>query len=232
MIHVPVPPPPGSVADRLLRALADRGRAAGPGPGTLLVCPAPEQSVPGPAAWLRAAPGAAAERLLVVTRLGTHPDAEAPRLRECWALEEAARASGLPVLVLRLGPVLGPRSPLWAHLGAGPGFPRRGAKLINPVAEEDVVETLARALDGRAAWEGWYEVAGPETWTLAELAELARASGAPRGGPGAGWEPPLAEIEEHRLAEAGPWLGHFGLEPRPLAERAAAWAAAPAGRVA
>ena len=81
------------------------------------------------------------------------------------------------------------------------------------------METLERALSGRAPWEGWYEVAGPEAWTLAELVELARASGAPRGAPGAGWEPPLAEIEEHRLAEAGPWLAHFGLEPRPLAER-------------
>jgi len=235
VILVPSPPPPGRAADRLLRALERRGQAGGP-PATLFVCPAPGQAVPRPSDWLRPATGAAAgpapDRLLVVTRLGTHPDAVSPRLRECWALEERARASGLPVLVLRLGPLLGPQSPLWLHLGTGPALPRGGAKLVNPVVEADVVETLARALSGRAPWEGWYELAGPETWSLAELTGLARPAGTPRGTVAGGWEPPLAEIEEHRLAEAGPWLGHFGLEPRPLAERAAAWAAAPAGTVA
>jgi uncharacterized protein YbjT (DUF2867 family) len=229
VILVPSPPPPGSAADRLSRALAARGHAEA-GPATLFVCPAPGQAVPDPSDWLRAAPGAAAgpapARLLVVTRLGTHPDAVSPRLRECWALEERARSLGQPVLVLRLGPLLGPGSPLWLHLGTGPALPRGGTKLVNPVAEADVVETLERALAGRVAWEGWYELAGPETWSLAELVELARAAGAPRGGPGAAWEPPLAEIEEHRLAEAGPWLAHFGMTPPPLAERARAWAVA------
>ncbi len=234
MIQVPSPPPAGSAADRLLGALARCGHAAGGAedgsPATLFLCPGPEPAVSDPLS--RPGSGPAPTRLLVVTRLGTHPDAAAPRLRDCWDLEERARAGGLPVLVLRLGPMLGPASPLWLHLATGPALPRGGAKLVNPVAETDVVETLDRALAGRAAWEGWYEVAGPETWTLAELVELARATGAPRGGPGAAWEPPLAEIEEHRLAEAEPWLTHFGLAPRPLAEQARGWAPAGAGKVA
>ncbi len=227
-------PPPGSAAERLLGALAARGHAVAAGPAaggraSLFVCPSPAQVVDDPADWLRPAVGGRADRLLVVTRLGTHPDAVAPRLRDCWRLEEAARAAAVPVLVLRPGPMLGPASPLWRHLAAGPRLPRGGAKLVNPVAEEDVVDTLVRALDSRAAWEGWYEVAGPETWSLAELVDLARGVGAVPGGP-AGWEPPLAEIEEHLLAEAEPWRLHFGVTPRPLAERAGAWGAVAAGR--
>jgi hypothetical protein len=99
------------------------------------------------------------------------------------------------------------------------------------VSEGDVVETLERALAGRAEWAGWYEVAGPEVWSLAELADLAAGSG-PALPPGSGaWEPPLAEMEEHRLAEAGPWLEHFHLAARPLADQARAWSAAAEGSV-
>ena len=60
--------------------------------------------------------------------------------------------------------------------------------------------------------------------SLAELAALAAEwpEDAAPGAPGA-WEPPLEEMAEHRLCEASPWLGHFEIAVRPLAERAAAW---------
>ena len=97
--------------------------------------------------------------------------------------------------------------------------------MLNPVLETDAVETIERALDGRARWEGWYEVAGSEALSLAELAELARGSG-PRAAGGRGaWEPPLEEMAEHRLCEAEPWCRHFGLTPRPVTEQVAGWAA-------
>jgi len=231
------PPRRGSTGDRLLRALEWRGHAIGDAgvalhaaePGapaarpTLFLCPVPDGPGAELRAWLGERAPASDARLLVVTRLGTHPDARNSRLRDCWALEEAARASELPVLILRLGPLLGPGSPLWLQLRSEPRLPRRGDQLLNPVAEADVVETLDRALSGRAEWRGWYEVAGPEVWSLAELCALAGESG-PLLAPGAGaWEPPLEEMEEHRLAEAGPWLAHFGLSVRPLAEQARAW---------
>jgi hypothetical protein len=97
--------------------------------------------------------------------------------------------------------------------------------LLNPLAEGDAIETLERAVGGRAEWRGWFEVAGPEVWNLAELGELALQAGPqlPRGS--GAWEPPLAELDEHRLAEADRWLSHFQLAARPLAERAAEWAA-------
>jgi len=93
------------------------------------------------------------------------------------------------------------------------------------VAEGDAVETLERALQGRAEWRGWFELAGPEVFSLAELADLASGAG-PRLPRGSGaWEPPLSELDEHRLAEPESWLSHFRLAVRPLAEQAAQWAA-------
>jgi uncharacterized protein YbjT (DUF2867 family) len=221
---------PGSIADRLLSALERRGHATSTAPAgsadVLFFCPDVTDE-PGPRRL--AAPQGA--RRLVVTRLGTHRDAREPLLRACWAWEEEARAAG-PTLTLRLGPLLGPASPLWLRLRSGPRLPRGGRKLLNPVAEEDVVETLHRALAGVGPWEGWFEAAGPGTWSLAELADLARTSG-PRLPVGAGaWEPPPAELEEHRLAEAGPWQERFGLAPASLAERARGWSAGRAGRAA
>jgi len=172
-------------------------------------------------AW-RSAPGA---RVLVLSSLGAHPDARAARLRWLWMVEEHARGSGLPVMTLRLAPLIGPQSPLWLKLQRQPRLPGGGAKLLNPVVESDVVETLARALDGRAKWEGWHEVAGPEVWSLAELRALAREAGPPPRGEDGAWEPPLRELAEHRLAEAGGWLEHFSMRVRPIGEQAQRWAA-------
>jgi uncharacterized protein YbjT (DUF2867 family) len=164
-------------------------------------------------------------RLLVLSALGAHRDARAPRLRRLWELEESARALALPVLVLRLGALLGPDSPLWRKLRSRPRLPRGGRSLIQPVAEHHVIETLERALDGRAAWEGWYEVAGAEPLSLAELAALAASGPRDRASlEGGEWEPPLDEVNEHRLAEAEPWLTHFQLTARPICEEARAWA--------
>jgi uncharacterized protein YbjT (DUF2867 family) len=223
---------PDAPVPRLLDALLQLGHpvSAGAAPGkrkdsTLVLSSggAPDFAALGVllGAW-RAAPGA---RLLVLSQLGAHPDAVAARLRWLWMLEEHARAAGLPVLVLRLGPLIGPRSPLWLRLRRRPRLPGGGAQLLNPVAEADVVETLARALDGRARWEGWYEVAGPDVMSLAELAALARAAGPPPRGEDGAWEPPLRELAEHRLAEADAWLEHFDIRVRPIGEQAQQWAA-------
>ncbi|HEY2955977.1 MAG TPA: hypothetical protein VGK89_12090 [Candidatus Eisenbacteria bacterium] len=230
MIHAygrPDPPVP-----RLLEALAARGHAVGAagaggeprGEATLVLGPGNELDSLSLGVLLGAWRSAPRARVLVLSRLGAHPDARAARLRWMWQLEEHARASGLPVLTLRLGPLLGPRSPLWLKLRERPLLGSRGRKLLNPVAESDVVETLDRALAGRAAWEGWYEVAGPEVLSLDELASLARDAGPALRGNGGAWEPAWRELSEHRLAEAGGWLEHFSIAVRPLAEQAREWA--------
>lgn len=226
MIHAygePDPPVP-----RLLAALAERGHAVSSAPArasTLVLSAGNTPDLGALGVLLGAWRSAAGARVLVLSSLGAHPDARAARLRWLWRLEEHARASGLPVLTLRLGPLVGPRSPLWLRLRGQPRLPRGGEKLLNPVAETDAVETLERALDGRAAWEGWYEVAGPEVVSLADLAALAREAGPAPGGERGAWEPPLRELAEHRLAEAEPWLAHFSMIARPIAEQALQWAA-------
>jgi uncharacterized protein YbjT (DUF2867 family) len=213
VIHVPGPfdPPAG----RLLAALAARGRgitdrAAPDGAGgTLALSSGGGAVLPSLKGLLDAWRPAPAARVLVLSRLGAHPDARAASLREMWSVEEAARASGLPVLVLRLAPLIGPRTPFRAALGRRPLPPAATRWLLQPVSEADVLTSLERALDGRAPWEGWYELAGREVWTLAELSALA---GGPDVEPGE-WEPPLEELAEQRLAEANPWCAHFGIEP-------------------
>jgi uncharacterized protein YbjT (DUF2867 family) len=211
-------------ADRLLGALAERGVTlyddpadlpAGTEPVTLAVSDGPFVFD-----FLGAvrAMGERRFRVLVMSRLGAHPDARAASLQRLWRLEEHVRGGGAPTLTLRLAPLVGPDSPLWRWLRTRPGLPRDGRKLVNPVYEPDAVETLVRALSGQAAWEGWFEVAGAETVSLAELRDLAAASPGPTTGRFC--EPTMDEMDEHRLAECGPWASHFGITP----VRLASWA--------
>jgi uncharacterized protein YbjT (DUF2867 family) len=224
-----VPGPLDAPADRLLAALAARGLPAavtpnalpeGAEPVTLAVSTGPFVfDFAGLVASLRGRPF----RVLLLSRLGAHPDARTPSLQRLWRLEEHVRGGGAPTLTLRFAPLLGPDAPLWRRLRSRPGLPRGGRMLLNPALESDAVETLARALDGRAAWEGWYEVAGPEVWNLAELRDLAAAAG--RAADAGEWEPSLDEMAEHRLAEAGPWTAQFGIVPGGIAAALGARAA-------
>jgi len=220
------PAPLGAPAGRLLGALAAHGHTvyarpemlpAGEEPVTLAVSDG--RFVFDFVSAVRAL-GSRSFRVLVLSRLGAHPDARCPSLQRLWRLEEHVRAGGAPTLTLRFAPLVGPDTPLWRKLRSRPSLPNGGRKLVNPVAEADAVETLLRALDGRGPWRNWYEVAGAEAVTLAELRDLAsRTTGETKG---AAWEPPLEEIAEHRLAESEPWASEFGITPTPLG----AWAGA------
>jgi uncharacterized protein YbjT (DUF2867 family) len=223
-VIVVTPGPLGEPADRLLARAAARGAT---------LCAGPERLPPGGApvtlavsdgplvldllAFVRAI-GPRPFRMLVLSRLGAHPDARADSLRRLWRLEEHVRGGGAPTLTLRTAPLVGPDSPLWRRLRSRPALPGGGRKLVNPVLEADVVETIVRALAEDTPWSGWYELAGPEAMTLAELRALAAGSSGPTAG--GAWEPALDEMLEHRLAEWEPWAGRFGLRPTPLA----AWA--------
>jgi len=220
---IPVPhslDPPGS---RLLDALASTGQLTGGShPATIV---ASTGLGPGPvlSAMVQRARDRGNVRVLVLSVLGVHPDARAPRLRELWEIEETARESGLPVLTLRLAPIIGPHSPLWMKLRSRPRLGPEGNTLLNPVAESDVVETLAKAFREEEDWSGWYEVAGEEVLTLAELAALAQHAG-PALPEGAGaWEPALREMAEARLADPAPWRQRFDLRPVRVIEQAGAW---------
>jgi len=215
-----VPGPLDPPAPRLLAALPARGGPRAVSPAAL---PAGGESVTlalstGPFVLDLAALAARIARpfrILVLSRLGAHPDARAESLRRLWRIEEHARRIGAPVLTLRFAPLLAADAPLWSRLRRRPALPRGGRAVVQPALEADAVETLLRALDGRAAWSGWYEVAGAEPRSLAELRDLADAAGpAPDRG---AWEPPLAEMAEHRLAEPGPWTAWCGVAPRGVA---------------
>jgi uncharacterized protein YbjT (DUF2867 family) len=223
------PGPLAAPAERLLAALVARGHRVLENAAEL---PAAEGTVTlavsdGPFVFdflgLVRSLGERSFRVLVLSRLGAHPDARASTLQRLWRLEEHVRAGNAPTLTLRFAPVVGPATPLWQKLRSRPALPNHGRKLVNPVAEPDAVETLAAALDGRALWRGWYEVAGPDTVTLAELRDLAALT--PGETAGGAWEPVLEEIAEHRLAETEPWASAFGIQPTPLAAWARAGAA-------
>lgn len=160
-------------------------------------------------------------RLLVLSRLGAHPDAGVTSLQALWRLEEAARATGAETLTLRTAPIVGEGSPLWALLRTRPALPGGGRRLVDPVHEADVVATLMQALaaDAWPAGEHWYELAGPERFTWRELADLASAGPSSSAAPA--WEPALEEIAEHRLAECEPWLTDFAITPTRLSRWAA-----------
>ena len=221
----PLDPPAG----RLLGALAAQGETvvtdarqlpSGNGPVTIAVSTGPFVF---DFVGLVAALGERPFRALVLSRLGAHPDASHPALQRLWRLEEHVRAGGAPTLTLRFAPLLGPDTPLWRRLRSLPALPRGGRGLLNPAAERDALETLRRALDGRARWAGWFEVAGPEAWSLADLRALAEPAG--RVADAGEWEPSLEEMAEHRLAESEPWASHFGIAPAGVAECVREWVA-------
>ncbi len=202
--------------DRLLAALVARGERVVIGADALPAGSEPVTLAVGVGAFvfdfagLVRALGGRPFRVLVLSRLGAHPDAKAAALQRLWRLEEHVRKGGAPTLTLRFAPLLGPESPLWRKLASRPALPRGGRQVLNPVLESDALETLVRALADPRPWSDWFEVAGPEVWSLAELSELAKRSGVAAGGR---WEPELDELAEHRLAEAEPWIQHFSLTP-------------------
>ncbi len=202
--------------DRLLAALRGLGESVLEGTDALPAGDSPVTLAVGTGAFvfdfagLVRALGARPFRVLVLSRLGAHPDAKAATLQRLWRLEEHVRKGGAPTLTLRFSPLLGRASPLWRKLASRPSLPRGGRLLLNPVLESDALETLVRALAEERAWSGWFEVAGPQVWSLGELTELAARSGAT---PGGAWEPAQDEMAEHRLAEADPWMERFAITP-------------------
>jgi uncharacterized protein YbjT (DUF2867 family) len=221
VIHVPAPPS-GGVA-RLVAALRARGAeitdqvAPEPGVGATLLLTTPVDWLH-LSMWLAHWHVARSCRLLVLSRVGAHPDAVAPSLQDLWRLEEHARVSLIPTLVLRLAPLVAADSPFWLrlrHARLGP----EGRAVVMPVVEEDALKGLESALrETNGRWEGWFEVTGPEARTVAEWAEVA----ARRGSSSAEvWEPDAAELLEHRLSEPELWQRRFGV----FARSVTTWAA-------
>ncbi|TMQ60294.1 MAG: hypothetical protein E6K72_00680 [Candidatus Eisenbacteria bacterium] len=147
-------------------------------------------------AW-REAPGA---RVLVLSGLGAHPDARAADRGAGAAMGGVRRRTG----------------------ASGERAPRGTSRVTRPHAhrpashgERPVLCAVITVSDTRRA----------DVMSLAELKALAREAGPPPSGEHGAWEPPLRELEEHRLAEADAWLEHFSMRVRPIEEQVLQWAA-------
>lgn len=163
--------------------------------------------------------GAPPRARIVLGWIGTHRDARAPELRAHWELEETLRGADVPVLALRLGPLVGAGAPLWATLRRESPPAPAARRLMHPLLEDDLVELLARVIASGVAATEWHEVAGREITSLDELAALARAAARPaRAAPA--WEPALDALREQRLVEPELWMRRFGIE----AGSVSAWA--------
>jgi len=150
-------------------------------------------------------------RLVVLSRIGAHPDARAQELRDLWQLEEYARVSAIPALTLRFAPLVAGESPFWTRLRSRPRLREEGRTVVMPVLEEDALAVLERALGEARPSEDWYEIVGPEARSIDEWIELAVARGGAAAEGAGAWEPPLEELTEHRLCEPQIWQERFGM---------------------
>jgi NADH dehydrogenase len=129
---------------------------------------------------------AGVRRLVHVSALGVAVDAPSRYLRSKARGEAVLRAAGLDLTVLRPSVIFGERDRfmnLFASLqSVFPVMPLAGAAArFQPVWVEDVASAVARCLDTPATVGQTIECAGPRTYTLRELVELAgRWSGSRR----------------------------------------------------
>lgn len=224
MIHAPSMGTGG--AARLMRQLRERGLEVQDTPQPDLREPS-TLVLTTPVHWMklgvwmapwRVARGA---RLLVLSRIGAHPDAKAQELRDLWQLEEYARVSLIPAVTLRFAPLVAEESPFWMRLRSRPRLREEGRSVLMPVLESDALAVLERVLRETKPSEDWFEIVGPEARSLDEWIEMAASRGVATGEEAGAWEPPLEELTEHRLCEPQIWQDHFGMK----AQSVSRWAA-------
>jgi NADH dehydrogenase len=193
---------------------------------------------------------AGVRRLVHMSALGTRPGAASRYHQTKWTAEEMVREGGLEFTIFRPSLIYGPHDHfvnLFANIiRCSPVVPvmgRRDAR-FQPVAVEVVAAAFVKALTEPKAVGVTYDLAGPETFTLAALIEailtvmgrrrlqvrvpegLARAQAAllefifPRV---LGQAPPLNRdqlimLDENNVGNAGPAVELFGLRQVPFRE--------------
>jgi uncharacterized protein YbjT (DUF2867 family) len=119
--------------------------------------------------FVDAAVAAGVQHLVYVSFLGAAPDATFTLARDHWATEEHVRAHGLPATFLRDSLYADFAPALVGSDGAirGPA----GEGRVAPVAQDDVADVAVTVLRDPAAHAGrTYDLTGPESLTLAEIA--------------------------------------------------------------
>jgi len=124
---------------------------------------------------IAAAQGVGARRFLLMSALGTRPDAVSRYHQTKWAAEQSARASGLDYTIFRPSLIYGPRdhfvnlfATLTRFLPIVPLLGRADAR-FQPVAVEAVASAFVRALVTPAAIGKSYDLCGPDALTLGEI---------------------------------------------------------------
>jgi uncharacterized protein YbjT (DUF2867 family) len=196
-----------------------------------------------PARLAQACASAGVRRVVHVSALAAAPDAPSRYLRSKARGEQAMKAAGLDVTVLRPSVIFGERDRflnLFATLQSIlPVLPLASAKArFQPVWVDDVASAVVRALDDPGTTGMTIECCGPRIYTLLELARAAGAwSGSRR--PVVGLHPVLGRlqalilemlpgkslmsrdnVDSMRVASVAsgklPGLERFGIEPTPL----------------
>ena len=122
--------------------------------------------------------GSAVQRVVFLSFLTASHTSDNDYLRTEAAAERVLEATGIPTVVFRTGHIFGPPTtpgPMADSLLArhgnttviGPGTQR-----LQPILLDDVVEAIVRAGLDAAAPAGTFELAGPEAFTVDELARM------------------------------------------------------------
>jgi uncharacterized protein YbjT (DUF2867 family) len=129
-------------------------------------------------ALAEAAAAAGLRRIVALSILGSHPDADNACLASKGRAEQILLAGKTPALVLRVPMVLGPGDPaseaLRRQASAGRvSLVRGGASLEQPIAARDVVEAIVAGLEREGLDDLALDLAGPESLTHRALVERA-----------------------------------------------------------
>ncbi len=135
---------------------------------------------------LSAATEAGVRRLVYVSALGASP-AAGDYYRSRFQAEDAVMASGLEYVILRPGVVYGPEdhfvTAIVALLRRLPVFPMLGDGTfrLQPLAVEDLVDTLTQAVERPDVVGGLYELAGPDRLSFTRIVRIVgELAGCPR----------------------------------------------------
>jgi len=160
-----------------------------------------------------AAGNAGVRRFLFLSPLNADPNSDQPYLAAKGKAEEAIRRSGMEHAIFRCAPIVGPGSALLNALGRGFSSDAR----INPIAVDDVASALVAADTRDAELRGTWELGGPETLTMSQLAERLglRTSALARVARSVPKE--LSSLyDRDQIADAGEAIRQFGVGPAPV----------------
>jgi NADH dehydrogenase len=125
-------------------------------------------------ALARAAEGVGARRIVYMSILGAHPEAENACLASKGRAERILQGGRVPVTVLRVPMVLGPGEiAAFALRGSARAaltpLVRGGAALEQPIDAEDVTRAIESALADRSSDDALLDLAGPESLSHRDL---------------------------------------------------------------